>query len=89
MRTSLNDIRQIEHYLDGKDDQGESTLLKSRLLNEPGLFQHLKLQRLIMRLVKLYHFKKLKLEAQQAGAKIFSNPDMKDFQQNIYQLFNK
>jgi hypothetical protein len=89
MRTSLNEIRQIEQYLEGKNEQGESSLLQSRLLNEPTLWQQVRLQRVVMRLVKLFHFKKMKTEVQQTGIKIFNDPGRKDFQQSIHQLFNQ
>jgi hypothetical protein len=64
-------------------------VFQARLLTDPQLRLNLFIQKKILLLVKLFHRKKLKHEAEAVFRGIFSDPEKKDFQQSILQLFNK
>ena len=88
MRTSLNDIQTIEHFLGETLSSNEKIVLESRLLAHPELTLQIRLQRKIYRLVKLFHRKKVKQEIEKIHNDIFSDPAKTSFQQQIFQLFN-
>ena len=89
MRTSLNEIQKIERYLQKKLNPGESLLFEARILTNPILRLQATLQRKVYALVKLHHHKKLKDELEEIHQNLFSDPDKKEFQKTIFQLFKK
>jgi hypothetical protein len=89
MRTSLNEIQAIEKYLLGKHDGGDSIVFEARLQINPQLRLNLHLQKKLLMLVKLFHRKKLKEEAEAVSVKIFSDPEKKEFQERVSQIFNR
>jgi hypothetical protein len=88
MRTSLNEITEIENYLDSKADAADSLVFEAKMLAQPQLRLHVHLQRKISRLVQLFHRKKTKQDLQKIHQQLFADPEKAEFQQKILHLFN-
>jgi hypothetical protein len=88
MRTSLNEIKEIENYLDLKADIEDSLVFEAKLLTQSQLGLHVHLQRKISRLVQLFHRKKTKQGIQKVHQRLFADPEKAAFQQKIHHLFN-
>lgn len=89
MRISLNKIKETEDFLFEKMDPGSSLLFKAKLLLDPFLNADVLLQKRTYMLVRYYGRKKLKDEIEAVHSKIFNDPTLADFQQNIHELFSK
>jgi hypothetical protein len=87
MRTSLTDIKQAEAWLQGQLATPEALLFEARQLTNPLLRLNVALQQQAVKLVSLYHHKKLKEEVEAVHQKLFSNPQKAAFQKEITQLF--
>ena len=89
MRTSLNEIRQIEKYLLRQLSTEEALVFEARLLTNPVLKANAYLQQKVYQLLRIYHRKKLKEEVEAVHQRLFSDPEKADFQQNIIHLFKR
>lgn len=87
MRTSLNDIRNIENYLEGKLNPEELLVFQARLLSDPVLKLNVYVQQKVYSILRLYHRKKLKEEVETVHQRVFGDPLKVKFQQAVYQLF--
>lgn len=87
MRTSLNDIRQAEGYLQRALSPEESLVFEARLLTDPMLRIDLYVQRKVYALLRFYHRKKVKEEVEKVHQRLFHDPAKADFQQQIFSLF--
>ncbi|HEX5168462.1 MAG TPA: hypothetical protein VFW11_04770 [Cyclobacteriaceae bacterium] len=87
MRTSLNEIEQVEKYLFKKMNIDESLLFEARMLIHPMLRLNVSAQKKVYSLIKLYHRKKIKEEIEVIHQKLFTDPSKKEFQRSIHQLF--
>jgi hypothetical protein len=87
MRTSLNNTRLIENYLDGKLSPGDRLVFEARLVLNRSLRMDLHFQKKTYVFVKMYHHKKLKEEMEALHCRIFGDPNESAFQQSIYRLF--
>jgi hypothetical protein len=88
MKTSLNNIKQLEKYLEGKLDPQEALVVEARLLSNPLLKLNFFFQKKVYELVQLYHRRKLKEEVKAVQLQLFSDPAKAAFQKNSYQLFH-
>jgi hypothetical protein len=88
MRTSLNDIQQIEDFLMKRITGASSLLFEARILTQPELKVNVTLQQKVHHIVKMFHRKKLKQETEQLHRQLFTDPAKADFQKTIFQLFN-
>ena len=87
MKTSWNDTRRIERYLDNELSEEEKILFEAQLVLEPHFKLHVRLQKQIHALIKLYGRRKMKAEIGKIHHKLFQNPEHVIFQQRIQQLF--
>ncbi|MBA4056968.1 MAG: hypothetical protein C0490_19795 [Marivirga sp.] len=87
MRTSLNNIRLIEKFLNGQMAPEESMSFHMRLIEDPLLKINLRIQEKIYALIRLYHRKKLKEEIQSVEHKMFSDPLKAGFRESIQYYF--
>lgn len=87
MRTSLNDIRQTEAYLDETQAPDEKLVFEARLITQPLLRLNMFFQQKIYRVVRAYHRRQQKEKMESVHRELFSDPAKKEFQQNIRQLF--
>jgi len=88
MRTSLNDIKQTEQYLQGQLTAEDALVVEAKLLTNPLFKLNILAQKKLYQLVKFYHYKKLKKEASATSQKLFNDSDKEDFQKEITKIFN-
>lgn len=87
MKTSLNDIRQTEAYLNEIQPPDEKLVFEARLITQPLLRLNMFFQQKLYRVVRAYHRQQQKEKMESVHRKLFSDPAKKEFQQNICQLF--
>jgi hypothetical protein len=87
MRTSLNEIKETENYLDKKTTGSDALLFEARLLTQPSLRLDVHLQRKLLRLVQLFHRKKVRQDLETIHQQLFADPEKVAFRQSILQLF--
>lgn len=88
MRTSLNNLRDIERYVEGLMSPGEEVFFEGRLHGNPTLRTNLFLYKKVMTLVGMYHRKKLKVELEEVHQRLFSDPLKVTFRERILKLFS-
>lgn len=89
MRTSLNEIKQIEDHLFNQVDPGEAVLLEARLILNPQFADNVKWQQQTYHLVKQYGRKKLKAELDAVHQQLFTQAVHRSFAQKIRALFGR
>ncbi|WP_431294593.1 hypothetical protein [Pedobacter sp. P26] len=89
MKTSLNELRLIEHYLlsDGKD--GESFLFEAKMILQPELKQQVYWQNKSYQMVHDYGRKQLKNEINNIHETLFNTAEHQTFRQKVMRLFRK
>ncbi|GAB5525905.1 MAG: hypothetical protein Roseis2KO_37770 [Roseivirga sp.] len=87
MRTSLNEIQQIERHLLGQTSNEESLLMEAKMSLNPDLAEKVIIQQESYALIREYGRKKLRAEIGQVERKLFESPGFKSFRQRIFDLF--
>ena len=87
MKISWNDTRHIERYLDNELSKEEKILFEAQLVLDSHFKLHVRLQKQIHAIIKLYGRRKMKAEIGKIHHKLFQNPEHVIFQQRIQQLF--
>jgi hypothetical protein len=89
MKTSRNNSRHIEEYLNGRQTTEDTLVFEANLLVDPMLRMNVFFQKKIYSLINLYGRKKLKAEIEQVHNRLFENPEKIVFQDRIHQLFKE
>ncbi len=89
MKTSQNNTRLIEKYLNGSLSPADRFLFESRLVIDPVLKRDFHFQKKTLQLIKMYHRERLKEELETLHQQIFNNPDKMNFRLSINQLFKR
>nr|WP_320021506.1 hypothetical protein [uncultured Draconibacterium sp.] len=89
MKTSQNNTRLIEKYLNGSLSPADRFLFESRLVIDPVLKRDFHFQKKTLQLIKMYHRERLKEELETLHQQIFNNPDKINFRLSINQLFKR
>ena len=89
MKTSQNNTRLIEKYLNGRLSPADRFLFESRLVIDPVLKRDFYFQKKTLQLIKMYHRERLKEELETLHQQIFNNPDKMNFRLSINQLFKR
>lgn len=89
MRTSLNDIKMDDDYLNGKLSPGDSLFFQARMIIDPFHRIKVSLLRKAHVLIKLYGRKNLRSELNAMHNHIFSDPEKRLFRQRIEKIFNE
>jgi len=87
MKTSWSDIQQIERYLLHQLDEKERQSFEAGLRVSPCLRVQVQVQQKMMQLLRYYHRRKLKREAERVRDRLFEDPAKAGFRQEIIQLF--
>lgn len=87
MRTSLNEIKQIEDYLSGRMVTSDMTLFEASLVTNKSLKQKVDWQRQTYDLVKSYGRRKLGAEISMVEDKVFTDRKFTRFQKSVLQIF--
>lgn len=88
MKTSLNNTRLIEQFLEENLSPVNKFLFETRLLVNPELRHTLYFQKKTYSLVKMYHRQKMREELELLHQRLFNDPSGFEFQQKIFKLFN-
>lgn len=88
MRTFLNELQLIEHFLLNKCPAGDTLLMQARLTIDPALRKKVAIQRKVYDLVRGYGRKKLKEEVAAVYQKLFDDPEKHPFRQEIIRIFS-
>lgn len=87
MRTSLNEIKQIEDYLLQNSSPEEARQFEARLLLEPQLQEKVSWQKKVYNLIRQYSRRQLRRELNVVQNKVFTNQKYTGFQKSITRLF--
>ena len=88
MRTSLNNLREIERYVEGSMEGYEEVLFEGKLHRDPVLRTNLFLYKKVMALIKMYHRKKLKVELEEVHQRLFNDPLKVTFRERVLNIFS-
>lgn len=89
MRTSLNEIKEIDDHVLGQVAPDEALLFEAKLIINPSLKYKVMWHKQTLTLVQQYGRNSLKAEIETVHQKLFSLPEHEDFRQKIMRLFNK
>jgi hypothetical protein len=87
MKTSWNEIRQIELYLSGSMKPEDKLVFEARILSNPVLNMSVRIQRKLHVLLRLYHRAKIKKELDGAHKKFFGDPSKEYLTSEILRQF--
>ena len=89
MRTSLNDIQQIEDYLLQYAGKTDRALFEARLILQPALQEDLVWQQKTYEAIKQYGRRRLKAEIESVHQQLFTEPEHLSFRRKIMALFHR
>jgi hypothetical protein len=87
MRISLNNIREIERYIEGTMDRNEAVLFEEKMRSDSLLRLNVSLQEKVLAIVRMYHRKKLKMELEEVHERIFNDPGKVIFRERVMAIF--
>lgn len=87
MRTSLNEIKSIERYLQGNLDVAGKRAFEDRIDRDQSLRMHVFLQQKIYRLLPFYRRRRIKERAERIHHRLFNDPVHEAFRKTIFQYF--
>ena len=87
MRTSLNEIAQIEDHLLQRHTPGAALLFEAQILLDADLRDKVSSQQQVYRLIQQYSRKQLKHEIEAVHQQLFTRPEHLSFRQKIARLF--
>lgn len=83
----MNELQQLERYIQGTLETEERLLLEAQLILNAGLQDKLHWQKKTYALIGLYGRKKLRTEIEQVQNRLFTAEKFKDFQKKIKTIF--
>jgi len=87
MKTSWSDLQQIERYLLLQLEEDERQTFEAGLRTDPLLRLNVQVQQKMMQLLRFYHRRKLKREAERVRDRLFHDPAKATFTREMTQLF--
>jgi len=87
MRTSLNEIKEIEGYLQGSSAVEDRLVLEARLQIDNELAEKVTLQNRAYEQIKEYSRKQLRQEIATAEQQVFTQPKHQSFRQKVLSFF--
>lgn len=89
MRTSLNDIQQIDDYLLQYAGKTDRALFEARLLLQPALRVNLAWQQKTYDIIRQYSRRQLKAEIESVHQHLFNEPEHNSFRRKIMAFFSR
>tara|TARA_B000000441_G_C21420934_1_gene165729 strand:- start:117 stop:389 length:273 start_codon:yes stop_codon:yes gene_type:complete len=89
MRASLNEIAQIEQYLDGSATGETKTIVRAKLILNDAFLNDVEAQKQSYEVVRHYGRKKLRKHIQEVADQLFNAPVHRSFQERISSIFSK
>ncbi|MBE9582844.1 hypothetical protein IM792_00145 [Mucilaginibacter sp. JRF] len=87
MRTSLNNIKLAEDYLNKQLPTGDKLLFEARMLLDHDMLTNVKAQRHAVELVKQYSREQLRTEIEAVHQTLFNNKQHRTFAQRVLSFF--
>jgi hypothetical protein len=87
MRISLNNIREIERYIEGTMDRNDAVLFEERMRSDSLLRLNVSLQEKVLAIIRMYHRKRLKMELEEVHERIFNDPGKVTFKERVMEIF--
>lgn len=87
MRTSLNEIKEIEEHLLGHQSTGNNLLLEARMILDPQLRDKVVLQQSAYRILRQYGRAQLKHEIETVHQQLLNDAQHKGFMQKVMDIF--
>lgn len=87
MRTSLNEIAEIEKYLSKNLIPEKNILFQAKAILDRELNRKISLQKRIYDLVKLFHRNELKKQAEEVFSELVGNPETASFKNEVSAIF--
>jgi hypothetical protein len=88
MRTSLNDIQQIDDYLLKIAGKADSLVFEARLILQPALQENLLWQQRTYEIIRQYSRRQLKAEIAAVHQQLFTEPEHIPFRRKIMGFFS-
>ena len=85
----MNEIQQIERYLEDKLSANERIAFEGKMISDVQTRINVFFQRKLIRLLHLYHSEKLKVKLMDYHTELFNNPSKKEFHKCISKLFQE
>jgi hypothetical protein len=89
MRTSLNELQQIEDFLFRVKNNGDTALYEVRLALQPALRENMEWQQKTYSIIQDYSRMQLKAEIAHVHQQLFRTTANKGFRQSILRLFSR
>jgi hypothetical protein len=89
MRTSLNDIQQIDDYLLQYAGKTDRALFEARLILQPALQENLLWQQKTYDIIRQHSRRRLKAEIESVHQHLFTEPEHISFRRKIQRIFSK
>ena len=89
MKTSLNELIQIENYLLSDLKEPDRILFEARIILQPDLKKSVFWQEKTYSLIQQYGRQQLRKEIELVHEKLFTAPEHLSFRQKIIQIFRK
>jgi hypothetical protein len=89
MRTSLNNIREIEGYVEGTMELNEVILFEEKIRKDSLLRLNVLLHKKVLALVRIYHRKNLKMELEEVHERLFNDPEKVTFRDRVREIFGR
>ena len=89
MMTSLTETKEIEAYLSGKLNDGETVVFEAKLILDQTLKDKVSWQKKTYDLIRVFGRKKLKSELEIVHQQLFTEPKHQNFREKVFQLFSK
>lgn len=89
MRTSLNEIREIEHFLSGDLSISEKLIFDAKRLIDNGLDEKVRAQSKAYRLIRAYGRNQLKAELSEVDQELFHKAEHSDFRKLVWRIFKR
>lgn len=89
MRTSLNDIQQIDDYLLQYAGKTDRALFEARLILQPALEENLVWQQKTYDIIREHSRRRLKAEIESVHQHLFTEPEHISFRRKVLGIFLK
>lgn len=89
MRTSLNEIRELEDWLLKQGELSDRLVTEAKVLSNPELQENAKWQAQTYDLVAAYGRQKLREEIRQVEKQLIMSPKYRSFQDRIRSIFKR
>jgi len=89
MRTSLNDIQQIDDYLLQYAGKTDRALFEARLILQPALAENMFWQQKTYDIIREHSSRQLKAEIESVHQHLFTEPAHKSFRRKVLGIFVK